>query len=385
MKNKNIISPVGLKGNEINERMKQLMGISSINENKSNIVVELTKMGPDGKAYAIIRENHDYYIKSTNKTSGLVAEDFQYIGGLQNKKQEAYPSYAKAIKHLNLRFNSLSEAYNADLEINTFLDDNLLSEDVAGFSQYQGNGFSNQGNMEGNSSLYEEEETSEDTEIQGLSEEEAKNNPWAICTASVGRDDKEKFESCVTDVKKQKGIKENATEEDYGTNMVTGEPLPKPDPIVEDGDLTKEEQAVEDMLNESWMDEELTGNQGRIDMNHNDAIDAQDFDIMRGMDEEDEFGKPTLNTATNFDEWITALDDASAKEILHSIYSELGAPVVNIAKRAIGAIGGPEVRDALNRRDGLQEGKLSIERAIDQMDSLIDGLSDSKKKVKTQK
>ena len=29
-----------------------------------------------------------------------------------------------------------------------------------------------------------------------------KYNPWAICTASVGRDDKEKYEKCVMDVKK---------------------------------------------------------------------------------------------------------------------------------------------------------------------------------------
>jgi hypothetical protein len=170
MKNKNIISPIGLKGNQINERMKELMGISSINENKSPIVVELTKMGPDNKAYAIIREKHEYYIKSTTKTSGLVAEDFKYIGGLQNKKQEAYTSYAKAIKHLNLRFNSLSESYNIDSEFNAFLDDNLLSEDITGFSQYQGNGFSNQGNMEGNSSLYEEEET--DDEVEDMLDEE---------------------------------------------------------------------------------------------------------------------------------------------------------------------------------------------------------------------
>jgi len=32
---------------------------------------------------------------------------------------------------------------------------------------------------------------------------EAKNNPWAICTASVGREDKKKYERCVMDVKKK--------------------------------------------------------------------------------------------------------------------------------------------------------------------------------------
>ena len=67
MKKNILINPIGLKGQEINERMKQLMGIKSINENKSNTVVELTKMGPDGNAYAIVRENHEWYIKKPIK------------------------------------------------------------------------------------------------------------------------------------------------------------------------------------------------------------------------------------------------------------------------------------------------------------------------------
>jgi len=36
-------------------------------------------------------------------------------------------------------------------------------------------------------------------------EEAEENNPWAICTASVGREDKEKYEKCVKSVKKQNG------------------------------------------------------------------------------------------------------------------------------------------------------------------------------------
>ncbi len=76
--NKQIISPIGLKGKEIHERQLSLMGIKPINENenKTNSAVELTKIGPDGNAYAIVRENHEYYIKRTNKTKGLVLEDF---------------------------------------------------------------------------------------------------------------------------------------------------------------------------------------------------------------------------------------------------------------------------------------------------------------------
>ena len=32
---------------------------------------------------------------------------------------------------------------------------------------------------------------------------EEEKNPWAICTDSVGREDKEKYEKCVKSVKKQ--------------------------------------------------------------------------------------------------------------------------------------------------------------------------------------
>jgi hypothetical protein len=163
MKNENKITPVGLKGKEINERMIQLMGIKPINENHTTSVVELTKVGPDGNAYAIVRENHEYYIKMTPKTTGLVTEDFNYIGGLQNKKSEAYPSYAKAIKHLNLKFNSLAESLDKAHKINVFENDNLLSESgFAAFSNYGGNGFSNEGNLEGNTPIFEEEEEEEE-------------------------------------------------------------------------------------------------------------------------------------------------------------------------------------------------------------------------------
>lgn len=157
MKKQLIISPVGLKGNEILERQKQLMGISSINEDKKNYAVELTKVGPDGNAYAVIRENHEWYIKKANKVKNLIAEDFKYIGGLQNKKQESYPSYAKAIKHLNLKFKSLAEAYNFDGEINVFENDNLLSETpmAAGFAEMKSNGFSGHGNLEEDMSMME--------------------------------------------------------------------------------------------------------------------------------------------------------------------------------------------------------------------------------------
>ncbi len=49
-------------------------------------------------------------------------------------------------------------------------------------------------------------------EEEDLSEKKGKAvNPWAICTASVGREDKDKYESCIKKVKsKHKIKKENA-------------------------------------------------------------------------------------------------------------------------------------------------------------------------------
>ena len=55
-----------LQGKEAVNRMLELMGKQSVNENTKSSVVELTKIGPDGKVYGIVRENHEYFIKVTN-------------------------------------------------------------------------------------------------------------------------------------------------------------------------------------------------------------------------------------------------------------------------------------------------------------------------------
>lgn len=39
------------------------------------------------------------------------------------------------------------------------------------------------------------------------------NNPWAICTASVGREDKEKYEKCVMSVKGEDDTHEGLSKE----------------------------------------------------------------------------------------------------------------------------------------------------------------------------
>lgn len=136
MSKRNIVKPTGLKGTEKLSRMKQLMGVTPINESINRSVIELTKNGPDGNIYAIVRENQEYYIKSCKNKKNVISEDFKYIGGLQNKKSKSYPSYAKAIKHLNLKFISLNEAHSKSGNINTFENDNILDENAQIFNVF---------------------------------------------------------------------------------------------------------------------------------------------------------------------------------------------------------------------------------------------------------
>ena len=244
-----IVRPTGLKGTEKINRMKELMGSTPLNEDVKNSVVELTKLGPDGKVYGIVREGHNYFIKVTDKQSNIVTEDFNYIGGLMNKTSEAYPTYAKAIKQLNLKFMSLNEAYGKTGNFNVFADDNLLTEhhpynanQKLSATKGMGDGAEYIVDKKGDKLTYDAKEGKEegqfgdnvadkdvDDEFETVKlsenelaiesmlvgedsetiEEKDKDNPWAICTASVGREDKAKFERCVMDVKKQKGIKEN--------------------------------------------------------------------------------------------------------------------------------------------------------------------------------
>lgn len=128
MENMNI-RPTGRKGNETLNRMRELMNVTPIKEGVDRSTEVITKLGPDGKAYAIIKENSEYYIKVSDKTSNLVMEDFKYIGGLMNKKSEAYPSYSEASKQLNMKFIGLAEN-DEDKVFNILRNDNLLKESV---------------------------------------------------------------------------------------------------------------------------------------------------------------------------------------------------------------------------------------------------------------
>lgn len=85
--------------------------------------------------------------------------------------------------------------------------------------------------------LDSDDETAQNfVKTMAVSENKDENNPWAICTASVGREDKEKYESCVRKVKAEHGISETLTEDEYGAASRGIQHGIKPEPKVSDAD-----------------------------------------------------------------------------------------------------------------------------------------------------
>lgn len=93
-------------------RMKAMMTYGMTNEGKSNAYtsVEYQKQGADGKTYGIVREGTKFYIKISDKINNVLKEDFNYIGGFRNRKDNEYDSYANALKHFDIKMISLKEA-----------------------------------------------------------------------------------------------------------------------------------------------------------------------------------------------------------------------------------------------------------------------------------
>ena len=98
-------------------RMLELMKYG-INENTSKSSaprVEYSVKAADGLTYGIVNEGTKIYIKvAPKKDTQIVNEDFDYIGGERNKKQNEYKSYALASKNLELKLMQINESHKAN-------------------------------------------------------------------------------------------------------------------------------------------------------------------------------------------------------------------------------------------------------------------------------
>ena len=100
-------------------RIKEMMtyGLSEGKKNTPFSDVEYSRVGADGKLYGIVREGTKYYIKSAPQNVKPIKENFDYIGGFVNRKNNEYSSYANALKQFDLKMASLKEANAAGKKI----------------------------------------------------------------------------------------------------------------------------------------------------------------------------------------------------------------------------------------------------------------------------
>ncbi len=98
------------------KRLKELSAIDKTKTSSTSLnamtLVDF-KRADDGTALGIIKENHNYYIK-TSKVQGdkLTAADFAYIGGIENKRKYQFESLSKAEKQREFHMASLNEAFS---------------------------------------------------------------------------------------------------------------------------------------------------------------------------------------------------------------------------------------------------------------------------------
>lgn len=107
------------------QRMKELMGYGIneqvVNTGGSKPIVEYKMKAADGKTYGIVHECNKFYIKvAPKKDTEVLAEDFDYIGGWNNRKENEYKTYAMASKQFDLKMMSINEANSHKVEIQQF-------------------------------------------------------------------------------------------------------------------------------------------------------------------------------------------------------------------------------------------------------------------------
>ena len=310
----NFVNPKNLKGQDKLNRIKDLMGrMNTLNESNSFSELELIKKGPNNIVYGIVRENHSYFIKTTEKTYGtFLAEDFNYVGGLRNKydKSERYGSYAEALKHLNLKFDMLNESFGIKKNNNIFESDGVPTANASGVSEMQGGLGFVMGNPEHDhegQSCWEAHEKNHKSHEEWLSEEEKED----AADVEIGEPGGEQL------------LDEDDIEEQKRSVIKAPAPTPPPAPA------PVEDEVVVDEFGEEGGEE--FGAEEEIDVEVEDDDDptkkiqkltGKVAQLMRDMDEPDpELDKYVINSVISAIEW-DEVPDEDVEDIIAKIEGE---------------------------------------------------------------
>ena len=269
--------------------------MNTLTESKSFSELELIKKGPNDIVYGIIRENHDYFIKTTEKKSGtFLAEDFNYIGGLQNKYDERYGTYAETIKQLNMKFDMLNEYFGVKNNTNIFESDGVQVGNASGMaSGVAGMGF-----------VMEEEDEDHDHDCE-------KEHP-----GDTHKDWESKEELIMDD-------DEKSLEEKTVLNVDVPAPAPAP---VED-EVEVDEFAIDDEGGEEDFEDEEEDFEGGEEEGDETTKKIQKLtgkvaQLMRDMDEPDaELDKYVINSVISAIDF-EVMDDEDVEDIIAKIEGE---------------------------------------------------------------
>ena len=105
------MSNIADKELQIMQRLINFGASDTVSTVNNKPILEYHMKAADGNIYGIIRESNKYYIKiAPHKDTEPLAEDYDYIGGINNKREYEYSSYALASKQFDLKMMSLNEA-----------------------------------------------------------------------------------------------------------------------------------------------------------------------------------------------------------------------------------------------------------------------------------
>jgi hypothetical protein len=204
----------------------------------------------------------------------------------------------------------LAEAYNYNGDINVLEDDNLLKENAfaAGFSSQGGNGFSGEGNLEGNEEMYKEETVYEYDEkamqnfIDQYGEERGKQIYYA--TANKQDRDPETFEKTEGMTSFGDDVELNEFEEAIDNMMARDEDDYVDYTMGNQEDPNQLPNPPREINIPEEADDELYGNQDRLDVDGDGEIESSDLRSLRAMEE----------SIKRLDAMITSLSEGTVKK-----------------------------------------------------------------------
>ena len=107
---------MNLQGSDALNKANKLMESMATSQKKDSYSnVESKHLAYDGKYYGVVKENTMYVLKVATSQKPLMAEDFDYINGVQNKSHYSRRGYNDIMKMYNLMNIEMKRSFGDEL------------------------------------------------------------------------------------------------------------------------------------------------------------------------------------------------------------------------------------------------------------------------------